>query len=87
MNVNQAPTPPEPMLQFFGFSHLPPHLQATSAGFQALAEKLLALPRNPERTAAFRKLLEAKDCAVRAMIYRAQPPRVAQVSEFPYPTS
>jgi hypothetical protein len=27
------------------------------------------LPRNPERTVALRKLLEAKDCAVRARLY------------------
>lgn len=26
------------------------------------------LPRNPERTTALRKLLEAKDCAVRSII-------------------
>ena len=29
------------------------------------------LPRNPERTVALRKLLEAKDCAVRAVLYSA----------------
>ena len=29
------------------------------------------LPSNPERTVALRKLLEAKDCAVRALIYRS----------------
>jgi hypothetical protein len=28
------------------------------------------LPRNPERTAALRKLLEAKDAAVRARLYK-----------------
>ena len=28
------------------------------------------LPRNPERTVALRKLLEAKDAAVRAMLYK-----------------
>jgi hypothetical protein len=27
------------------------------------------LPANPERTVALRKLLEAKDCAVRAVLY------------------
>jgi hypothetical protein len=30
------------------------------------------LPRNPERTVALRKLLEAKDCAVRALLYRQE---------------
>ncbi len=61
----------DPMLQFFGWAHLPPHLQAVSRPFGELAEQIVRdLPRNPERTAALRKLLEAKDCAVRALIYR-----------------
>jgi hypothetical protein len=30
------------------------------------------LPRNPERTVALRKLLEAKDAAVRAKLFREQ---------------
>jgi hypothetical protein len=60
----------EPMLQFFAYEHLPPHLQAISKPFSLLARDLVAtLPRNPERTVALRKLLEAKDCAVRAVIY------------------
>lgn len=58
------------MMQFFKYSHLPEALQEVSAPFGDLAETLVAtLPRNPERTAALRKLLEAKDCAVRAKIY------------------
>jgi hypothetical protein len=61
----------EPMLQFFGYSHLPENLQSISKPFGELAQKLVdILPRNPERTAALRKLLEAKDCAVRANIYK-----------------
>lgn len=61
----------EPMLQFFAWSHLPPHLQLISQGFGDLAEYMVAnLPRNPERTAGLRKLLEAKDCAVRARLYK-----------------
>jgi hypothetical protein len=36
-----------------------------------MADHLVAtVPRNPERTVALRKLLEAKDCAVRALIYK-----------------
>lgn len=58
----------EPMMKFFQYEHLPLHLQETSAQFCSLALKLLAIPRNPERTVAFRKLLEAKDCAVRAKL-------------------
>ena len=57
----------EPMLRWFEFSHLPKHLQPRSAMFWDLACKIVAtIPRNPERTVALRKLLEAKDAAVRA---------------------
>jgi hypothetical protein len=66
----------EPMLQFFEFEHLPAHLAAVSQPFGVLAAELVnTVPRNPERTAALRKLLEAKDCAVRALIYREEPAR------------
>ncbi len=59
----------EHILQFFGYSHLPQHLQAISKPFGDLAQQIVdALPRNPERTVALRKLLEAKDAAVRALI-------------------
>ena len=62
--------PTEPMLQFFAFGHLPEELQTVSALFGELAKDIVRhLPRNPERTAALRKLLEAKDCAVRALLY------------------
>jgi hypothetical protein len=61
----------EPMLQFFAYEHLPPAMQEKSKPFGELAVRLVeTLPRNPERTAALRKLLEAKDCAVRASIYK-----------------
>lgn len=61
----------EPMLQFFEYAHLPPHLANVSQPFGDLACKLVAaLPRNPERTVALRKLLEAKDCAVRALLFK-----------------
>ncbi len=61
----------EPMLQFFEYAHLPQHLQSVSAPFGALARHIVeTLPRNPERTVAMRKLLEAKDCAVRAVLYK-----------------
>lgn len=62
----------EPMLQWFEFEHLPPHLKAASAPFSTLAHHIAAtLPRNPERTVALRKLVEAKDCAVRAVLYKS----------------
>lgn len=67
--ADSVPTTPEHILQFFAWSHLPPHLQAASRPFALLAEHIVAeLPRNPERTVALRKLLEAKDAAVRALV-------------------
>ena len=63
--------PPEPILQFFAYAHLPLHLQAVSKPFGDLAYDLVdKLPRNPERTVALRKLLEAKDAAVRALLFK-----------------
>ena len=58
------------LLQFFAYEHLKNEaLQLTSKQFALVAHNLVAtLPANPERTAALRKLLEAKDCAVRAML-------------------
>lgn len=62
---------PEYLLQFFTYEHLPPHLQVISKPFGELAHKICEiLPRNPERTTALRKLLEAKDCAVRAQLFK-----------------
>ena len=59
------------MLQFFVYEHLPAHLQVVSKPFGDLARQIVAdLPSNPERTVALRKLLEAKDCAVRALLYK-----------------
>lgn len=71
--VHVAPNPldTEPLMQFFGYSHLPANLQPKSKLFHDLASELITTtPSNFERTAALRKLLEAKDCAVRAMIYK-----------------
>ncbi len=56
----------EPIVQYFRFQHLPAALQEVSKPFCDLAAFVLTLPRNAERTVALRKLLEAKDCAVRA---------------------
>jgi len=59
------------MMQFFAYSHLPAHLQTVSEPFGKLAQHMVeTLPSNAERTAGLRKLLEAKDCAVRALLYK-----------------
>ncbi len=61
----------EPLLQFFQYGHLPEKLQEISKPFCELAVNLtLVLQKNPERTVALRKLLESKDCAVRALIWK-----------------
>lgn len=63
----------DPILQFFAYKHLPEGLQMISKPFGDLANHIvISLPRNPERTVALRKLLESKDAAVRAAIYKDQ---------------
>jgi hypothetical protein len=65
----------EPIFQFFAYAHLPPLLQAVSEPFGVMAQALImTLPRNAERTACLRKLLEAKDCAVRAALFKEPTP-------------
>lgn len=57
------------VLRFFSYSHLPAHLQAISRPFCDLANEVAArAPGNAETTVALRKLLEAKDAAVRASL-------------------
>ena len=69
MSDQTKPEPPEHILQFFAYAHLPPGLQRISQPFAEMAQSLVTgLPRNPERTVALRKLLESKDAAVRAAL-------------------
>ena len=59
------------LMQFFSYANLPDKLQAVSSPFCTLAYMIAdSLPDNPEKTVALRKLLEAKDCAVRAVLYK-----------------
>lgn len=60
---------PSTTIRYFAFEHLPQHLQAVSRPIGELAQKLEAeLPDGPEKSAGMRKLLEAKDCFVRAAL-------------------
>jgi len=60
----------EPILKFFDYKHLPTYLQEVSKEFHDLAQHIVSkLPDNEERAIALRKLLEAKDCAVRARLF------------------
>jgi hypothetical protein len=57
------------IMRYFAWSHLPEPLQAYSAWSCDLALKMVGfLPDGPELTAGLRKLLEAKDCFVRASL-------------------
>lgn len=59
------------LMQFFAYEHLPDHLQEISKPFGDMAKWIVDnLPSNPERTVALHKLLEAKDCTVRAKLYK-----------------
>jgi hypothetical protein len=59
----------EHIIQFFVWDHLPEPLREVSRPFGELANRIVeTLPRNPERTVALRKILEAKDAAVRARL-------------------
>jgi hypothetical protein len=60
----------ERMLKWFEYDHLPPTLRAVSQEFSLLAANIVAgTAPGPERTVALRKLLEAKDAAVRAKLH------------------
>ena len=60
----------EPMLLYFNYDHLPEHLKEVSRPFCTLAQHIImTLQPSAERTVALRKLLESKDCAVRAAVY------------------
>jgi hypothetical protein len=69
LKENQALAEQYPILQYFKYEHLYEELQKVSVPFCTLAWKLArTLPRNAETSVALRKLLEAKDAAVRSMI-------------------
>lgn len=56
-------------MKFFQFAHLKPHLHEVSKPLCELAQQFDAmLPDSAEKTAGMRKLLEAKDCFVRAAL-------------------
>ncbi len=62
---------PTTTIKFFEYAHLPEKLQAVSKPIGDLAKQFEAsLPDGPEKSAGMRKLLEAKDCFVRAELDR-----------------
>lgn len=64
---------PDTMLKYFAFEHLQPPMQDVSRIFHAVADYLVNCEwvlDNRERQVALRKLLEAKDAAVRSVVTR-----------------
>ncbi len=58
----------EQLLKHFTYEHLPEYLQEVSKPFCELAHEVAESLAGPEATVCLRKLLEAKDCAVRAAL-------------------
>lgn len=59
----------EPILKYFKYKHLPEKLQQISKPFCEQAQRLSHMDGDQEEIrAGLRKLLEAKDCFVRASI-------------------
>lgn len=58
-----------PLMKYFNYEHLPETLQCVSRPFGDLARDLENnLPDGAEKSVGLRKLLEAKDCFVRAAL-------------------
>lgn len=58
-----------PIMKYFEYAHLPTHLVEISKVLCDLAVEMdEKLPDGPEKSAGLRKLLEAKDCFVRAAL-------------------
>lgn len=56
-------------MKYFDYEHLPEKLQAVSKPIGDVARQMEeSLPNGPEKSAGLRKLLEAKDCLVRAAL-------------------
>lgn len=68
--IRPVPDVPNRLIRWFSFHHLPVgSVRDTSAMVANLAYRIDdALPESAEKTAGLRKLLEAKDCFVRAAI-------------------
>lgn len=70
------------IMQFFSFDHLPEPMKSVSKKFSDVATEMNEyLPENPEKTVMLRKLLEAKDCAVRAVLFKETVQNEAVVEE------
>jgi len=60
---------PSHILKFFAYKHLPVALRPISEAIYSVADEMDSnLPDCAEKSAGLRKLLEAKDCFVRAKL-------------------
>lgn len=60
---------PNPIMKFFAYEHLPEKLQVVSKPIGDVAREMdEKLPDSAEKSAGLRKLLEVKDCLVRAAL-------------------
>lgn len=65
---------PTTTIKYFSYAHLPAKLQEVSKPIGDLAQALeISIPDGPEKSAGMRKLLEAKDCFVRAAMEAPKP--------------
>lgn len=71
LDIGEVIRQASPILRYFDYSHLPNKQAEVSNYFFDLAYTMEEmLPDGPEKSTALRKLLEAKDAAVRASLDR-----------------
>lgn len=69
MDLSKRHPATQQIARFFAFDHLPEPLRLISADCSDLKDTMIdALPDGAELTTGLRKLLEAKDCFVRAAL-------------------
>jgi len=69
LQSSQTVKPMNPIMKFFEYRHLPLSVQGVSADICDIAHKYEGgINDGPEKSAGLRKLLEAKDCFVRAAL-------------------
>lgn len=74
LSSDKPPAVSHHLMQYFTYQHLPPALQVVSKPFGDLASTLDAtIPNGGQKDAGMQKLLEAKDCMVRANLPQRNP--------------
>lgn len=75
MTTPARPSPSQQLLRYFEFAHLPEGLLRDTSEVVCRTAHVLdeVLPDGSEKTTGLRKLLEAKDCFVRAALPPKEP--------------